>query len=187
MRTLSVLLGARLQPDVAARIRANQRVLGVDQQVQHHLLQLVRVGEDVGQVGRQRRGHADAGALEVGLAQPDGLGDHLVDRHHQPRRVPLAGEREQLPRNPRGALRFLVQRGQPCGERRARALQPKPLGQRQDGAQRVVQLVRDPRHRLPEGRHLLGLQQLLVEVARLLLPPPPLADVPHEEMDQRLR
>ncbi len=160
-------------------------MLGVDQQVEHHLLQLVRVREHVRQVGSQRRRHPDAGTLQVGFPQAHGFGDDLVDRDHQARGVALAGECEQLARDPRGALGFLVQGREACGERRAGALQAESLGQREDGAERVVQFVRDPGHRLAQCRHLLGLQQLLIEVPRLLFASPALADIPNQEIDSR--
>ena len=56
----------------------------------------------------------------------------------------------------------------------------------QDGRERIVQLVRDAGNRLSERRQLLGLQQLMVEVARLILEPLPLADVPHQGLDAKL-
>ena len=59
----------------------------------------------------------------------------------------------------------------------------QPLGPRQDGRQRVVQLVRHARDGLAERRHLLGLQQLVVEVARLILEVLALADVADERLD----
>ena len=55
--------------------------------------------------------------------------------------------------------------------------------QHQDRGERVVQLVRDARNRLSERRHLLGLQELLVEVARLVVELLALADVAQERVD----
>ena len=58
-----------------------------------------------------------------------------------------------------------------------------PLGPHQDRGERVVQLVRDAGDRLAEDRHLLGLEQLLVEIARLLFELAALADVAQQRVD----
>ena len=55
--------------------------------------------------------------------------------------------------------------------------------QRQNRGERVVQLVRDARNRLAERRELFGLQQLVVQVARLVFELLALADVAHERVD----
>ena len=56
----------------------------------------------------------------------------------------------------------------------------QPLRPAQDRRQRVVQLVRDARDRLSKRGHLLRLQQLLIQVARLIVELLPLADVANE-------
>ena len=65
----------------------------------------------------------------------------------------------------------------------AGGLARQALGPRQDRAERVVQLVGDAGDRLAEHRHLLGLEQLLVEVARLVLELLALADVAQQRVD----
>ena len=76
----------------------------------------------------------------------------------------------------------------PCADLRAGLPARHPLGPHQDRGERVVQFVRDAGDRLAEHRHLLGLEQLLVEVARLLLELPALADVAEQRVDlQRVR
>ena len=47
----------------------------------------------------------------------------------------------------------------------------QPLGAREDRRERIVQLVRHAGHRLAQRRQFLGLQKLLVDVARLILEP----------------
>ena len=47
----------------------------------------------------------------------------------------------------------------------------------------IVQLVRDAGDRLAERRELLRLQQLMIEIARLILEALALADVAHERFD----
>jgi hypothetical protein len=59
----------------------------------------------------------------------------------------------------------------------------EPLGPGQDRGERVVQLVRDAGDRLPERRELLGLEQLVVEIARLVFEALALADVAHQRLD----
>jgi hypothetical protein len=59
----------------------------------------------------------------------------------------------------------------------------EPLGPGQDRGERVVQLVRDAGNRLAERRELLGLEQLVVEIARLVLETLALAHVAHERLD----
>ena len=54
---------------------------------------------------------------------------------------------------------------------------------RQDCRERIVQLVRDTGDRLAERRELLGLQQLVIQVARLVLEPLSLADIAHQRFD----
>ena len=58
----------------------------------------------------------------------------------------------------------------------------EPLGPRQDRRERIVQLVRDAGNRLAERGQLLGLQQLVIHVARLILEFLALADVPNQRL-----
>ena len=62
----------------------------------------------------------------------------------------------------------------------------QPLRPAEDRRQRVVQLVRDAGDRLPERGHLLGLQQLVIDVARFVVELLALADVAHERFERRL-
>ena len=61
----------------------------------------------------------------------------------------------------------------------------EPLGPAEDGGERVVQLVGDAGDRLAERGHLLGLQQLVVDVARLVVELLALADIAHERFERR--
>ena len=56
------------------------------------------------------------------------------------------------------------------------------LGPAEDGGERVVQLVRDTGNRLAERRHFLRLQQLVIDVARLVVQLLALADVADERL-----
>ena len=57
------------------------------------------------------------------------------------------------------------------------------LGPAEDRRERVVQLVRDAGNGLAERGHLLGLQELVVDVPRLVVQLLALADVAHQRLD----
>ena len=59
----------------------------------------------------------------------------------------------------------------------------EPLGPGEDGRERVVQLVRDAGNRLAKRRELFRLQQLVIEVAGLILEPLALAHVAHQRLE----
>ena len=61
------------------------------------------------------------------------------------------------------------------------------LGPTEDGGERVVQFVRDAGDGLAKSSHLFRLQQLLIQVAGLVVQPTALADVAHEDFDVRPR
>ncbi len=157
---LAVVPGA--DDEHAVAVRGQHGLLGVDDEVQQHLLQLVRVGEHLRQARRERGQDGDVrDALLVG-AQRQRLLDDGVDVHHRARGVALAREREQVADDARRAVGL----GEDHVEAAARLIVGLPLrqalGPGEDGGQRVVQLVRDARDRLAERRQLLGLQQLVV-------------------------
>ena len=135
--------------DGAAAVRGQHRLLGVHQQVEQHLLHLVAVGEDLRQPRRQRRQHRDVGdALFVG-AQAERLADDVVEVDHRPRALPLAREGQQVADDAGGPLRFAEDHVEAALHRLvARHPLRQPLGPRQDGGQRVVQLVGHARDRL---------------------------------------
>ena len=121
-------------------------------------------------------------ALLVG-AQRQRLAHDLVEVDHRARRLPLARERQQVADDARGALGFAEDDVDAAPRRVVERLLGQPLGPAQDRRQRVVQLVRDAGDRLAERRHLFRLQQLLVEVARLIVELLALADVAHQRLD----
>ena len=167
----------------APAVRRNHRLLGVDHQVQQHLLALVRIGEDVRQAGRERLERGDVvQALLVG-AEGQGLADDLIHIDHRARRVPLAGERQQVAHDLRGALRLAEDDVEASLGRLVHGLRCEALGPCQDGRERIVQLVSDAGNRLPQRGQLLRLQQLVIQIARLVLEPFALADVAHQRLD----
>ena len=168
----------------APSVRREHRLLRVDDEVEQHLLDLVAVGEHLRQAGGERIDDGDVRDALLVRAQRERFAHDLVDVHHGARRLPLARERQKVADDPRGALRFAEDRLEPAAERRIeRRLLRQPLGPAQDGRQRVVELVRDAGDGLAERRHLLGLQQLVVDVARFVVELLALADVANERLD----
>ena len=104
---------------------------------------------------------------------------------HRARRVPLAGKRQQVAHDLRRALRLAQDRFETAlGLLVDRSLR-EPLGPRQDRRERIVQLVRDAGNRLTERGELFRLQQLMIEIARLIFEPLALADVAHQRFDAK--
>ena len=80
--------------------------------------------------------------------------------------------------------RFAENRVETAPDRRIERLAlGQPLGPAENGGERVVQLVGDAGDRLAERGHLLGLQQLVVDVARLVVELLALADVTDERFE----
>ena len=163
------------------------RLLGVDHQVEQHLLQLMRIGEDLRQPRRERVDDGDVrDALLVG-AQRQRFAHHLVQVHHRARALPLARERQELAHDLRRAFGFVEDDVDAAPRAVVERLLRQPLRPGEDRRQRVVELVRDAGDRLAERGHLLGLQQLLVEVARLVVQLLSLADVAHQRLEAQRR
>ena len=137
----------------------------------------------MGKAGGERVDHRDVGeALFVG-AQREGFAHHLVHVDHRARRLALASEREQVADDAGGAFGFGEDGLEPAAHRLFERALREPFGPAEDRRERVVQLVRDAGDRLPERRHFLGLQQLVVDVARFVVQLLALADVADERFD----
>src|SRR6476469_8070490 len=81
--------GADVQFAVAV-LNATHRLDGIDDQVQHHLLQLDPIALDTRQLRRQLRAHCDAGFDSFAVGQGYHLNDRLVEVYDvRPRRVLL--------------------------------------------------------------------------------------------------
>ena len=168
----------------AAAVGRQHGLFGVDDQVEQDLLDLMAVGEYLRQAGGERVDDGDVGdALLVG-AQGQRFADHEIHVDHRARRLALAGEGQQVPHDPRRALRFAEDRLEPAADRvLERGALRQAFGPAQNGRERVVQLVRDARDRLAERGHLLGLEQLVKDVAGLIVELLALADVADERFD----
>ena len=168
----------------ASAVGRQHGLLRVDHQVQQHLLYLVPVGKHHRQACCQRVDHRDVGDALFVRSKAERLAHDVVDIHHRARRLTLAGEGEQVAhdaRRPLGLAENHLEAAPHGGvERRPLA---QPLRPAQDRGERVVQFVRDTRNRLAQRRHLLGLQQLVVDVPSLVVQLLALADVTDEGFD----
>ena len=99
----------------------------------------------------------------------------------------LAREGQQVADDLRGALRLAEDGVEAAPGLLVDRTLRQTLGPGEDGRERIVQLVRDAGDRLPERGELLGLQQLVIEIARLILEPLALADVAHQRFDAQRR
>jgi hypothetical protein len=89
----------------AAAVRGEHRLLGVDDEVQQDLLELVRIGEDERQSRGERFVDGDVVQSLLVRTQRERLAHDLVHVHHRARRVALAGEGQQVVHDARRATR----------------------------------------------------------------------------------
>ena len=139
----------------AGRPVSPHRVVGVVQDVQEHLLQLVRISDDLGQRLVEVLDHLDAVALEVVGAQLHGALQDGIQLHRLALRRHLAGKAEQILHDLLGALRLLQNHPQIL----ARALRNfrilhQQVGKSQNGGERIVDFVGDAGDQLSDRRHL---------------------------------
>src|SRR5207249_336709 len=100
------------------------------------------------------------------------------------RRLSFAREGEQVAHDAGSALRLGENRLEAAAERLVRGrTRREALGAAEDRRERVVQLVRDAGDRLAERGHLLGLEELLIDVAVFVIQLLPLADIAHQRLD----
>jgi hypothetical protein len=162
-----------------AFVDGQHRLFGVDEEIEQHLLDLMRIGKYARHVGRQLGGDRQHRHLVV-AAQRDRFDDERIDVDHGARRLALTRECQQVAHDTRGAVRFAEDDRHAALRHLVERLFRQPLRPAQDGRQRVVQLVRDAGDGLPERRHLLGLQDLLIDVLGLIVRPLAFADVAHQ-------
>jgi len=166
-----------------AAIGAKHRLFRVDDQVQEDLLDLMRVREHERQPRGQRLEDVDVAQALFVRAERNRLADDLIQIDHGTRGVPLPREREEIADDLRRAFGFAEDRVQAAPRRFVELALRQPLGPRQDRREGVVQLVRDARDRLAQCRQLLRLEQLMVEIARLILQALAFRDVAHQRLD----
>ena len=124
-----------------------------------------------------------AGALFVG-AQRERLAHHLVEVHGRPRRVALAGERLQVADDARGAFGGVVDGVEvACASARRGGVPLSRSAQARIVASGLFSSCATPDIVWPSAASLLGLRQLLVQIARLILQLLALGDVAHHGLD----
>ena len=143
----------------------------------------MRIGKNERQAGGERIDERDIGDALLELPERERVAHHLIHIHHRPRGVALAGEHQQAAHDLGGALGLAEDGVETAAQRRIGGLAIQPLGRGENRRQRVVEFVRDARNGLAERRQLLGLQQLLIEVARLIVQTLALADVTHQRIE----
>ena len=138
---LGVMPGADDQR--AAPVGGEHRLFGVDHQVEQHLLDLVRVGEDLGQA-RCERGHdVDIGQALFVRSERQRFGHHLVEVDHRPGRLPLARERQQVADDPGRTVRLAEDDVHAASSAVIEGFLGQALRPAQDRGERVVELVCD--------------------------------------------
>src|SRR5579871_1351326 len=157
-------LAARRDRHPAALARG---VAGVEQQVDQHLLELVRVGRHVRERGVEARDELEVAGVELPLQEGPGALDDGPQRHRAPLdRLP---PREvEHPADRRGDVVDVLDDGaQVVGARAAVEHAQHLLGPPADDGQRAADLVRDPGRQHADGDQLLGPDQLVLERAQL--------------------
>ena len=139
----------------------------VEQQVDEHLLELVGVGHDRRELGREVAHHGDVGAPELVDLQLQRLFDEAVDVHGRATRRLLAGEAEERADDLHRALGLPADSAQSLGDAGVHTLALEEVGGADDDGQGVVQLMGDARHDPSDGGEPLGVDELLDETAGL--------------------
>ena len=145
-------------------LRALHRLLGVGDQVQEHLLELVRVRHRFGDLLVVVPHHVDSPHPELVAPELQRVVQHLIDRGRGPLRLVLAREGQEVLHDAGGAPRLGVDHlGRRALVRPEALLGEQQLGERRDPGERVVQLVRHAGDELPDRGHLLRLDELLLQ------------------------
>ncbi len=143
------------------------RVARVDDQVDDHLLELAGVRLHAVQARRRHHRQLDVLADQPAQHRLHG-GHHRVQVEHLGLQHLLAAEGQELPGERGGAVRG---RAHERGVAVDRVLRPQPrqdhLGAPRDDGEQVVEVVRDAAREPADRLHLLGLAELLLELAPL--------------------
>ena len=181
-RSLSSRVRIVMRP--GRRPEQHDRLLGVDDEVQHHLLQLGHHRQHV-LLGRVLDAQLDVLALEAPLPE---LGDRRDDVG-QPDRRGVAGllprEQREVADDAAGAGALLLNQDEIALDAfRHVGLHLQQLGEAENRLQRVVDLVRDAGHELADGRQPLLPDHLPLQRLQLLADAPLLA---HLRVERRAR
>ena len=149
------------------RAAVRHRVLGVGDEVEQRLHELVLVGHHVPEVGR-RRDLELALLAEIALQQRGLIAQHLAEADHLVLQRLLAGERQQLAHQLGGAIGARLDVHDVFVGDVLRPMHGQQhVGEAEDGRQHVVEVVRDAARQLADDFHLLALREARFE--RLLL------------------
>src|SRR5512146_1789489 len=167
----TAVAAAGAEPDAprALRVEAADGVDRVGEEIEQHLLKLVPLPHDHGRLRIERALQLDAPLPHLVGDQQRGSRDHVVQVHRFLHQRARPGEGEEIPDDPRGPLRLVVDHAQvlPSGLGQPARRLEQQLRQAGDRGERVVQLVRDARDQLADGRHLLVLNELSFQRALL--------------------
>src|SRR5208282_107868 len=137
------------------------RVLGIQEQIQKHLLQAPGVALNQRKVLRELGLHLDVSHLELVLEQRQRIGDHLVQTDFRQFRARGAGKVQQIIDNLRSAERLLGDfLEHPRFLRIRLQLLRQHLGVGGDYRQRRIHFVRHAGGQQSDGRKLVGLGEL---------------------------
>ena len=180
---IAVHVVPRAQDQGAAAVSPDHGLLGIHDQVEQHLLDLVRVGKYVRQPRGKRLEDCDVAETLIVGAQRQCFANDTIEIHHRPRRMTLARERQKVADDFRRTLGLAENGFQSAACPFVNVLLRETLGPRQNRRQWIVQFVGDARNRLAKRRQLLCLEQLVIQIPRLILESLAFADVAHQRVD----
>ena len=163
------VVGVRVQDDVAGLdgelAAARHGVAGVDRQIDEHLVDLAGVGLDAREVRPRHDGQFDVLVEQLAEHQLR-VADLRIEVEHLGHADVAAAEGEQLRGEADGAVGSLVDLLGGAEQRVARPqARRQQLGEALDDRQQVVEVVGDAAGQPADGFHLLGVAQLVLEVA----------------------
>ena len=168
-----MLLGACAQRDGAGAVAGHERLLGVDQQVEQHLLQLRPVAPDLGIGSVELERDRDVERGQVVRSQREGAPGDVVQVHEGPLAPARAREREEIGRDASDARRLVMNHFDHLTLLGLQVLEHQRLRKTRNDRRGVVDLVRHAADQLPHGRELFGLLQLRLRA-------PQVGDVPRQ-------
>ena len=138
-------------------MRGEHRLLRVDDEIEQHLLNLVRVRENRRQTGRERVENDDVRRALFVSAKSERFARDLIEVDHRPGRVPFTNEGLKIAHDARGAFGGVMNGVEIAARGFVEPAAGEAFRAGKDGRERVVQLMRDARHRLPERREFFRL------------------------------
>ena len=156
--------GGDAQGACAAFVAAGTHgLLGVDDEVEEDLQELVRVDHRVGQVGIEFLHYVDVADAQIVVAEFEHALDQGVDVRGLLSGVAAAGEGQQVGDDLRRALGLAVDGLDLGAGGLVEVLEEQKLGEAHDAGEGVVELVGDAGDELADTGHLLGLEEALLD------------------------